>query len=204
MLSTDRKDFEDQVAILCAGFPPTMATQERMEAYWRGLQQMQLSSVIRVVDYALGESGPDKIPTPRQCWSIYRQLRTAGPSRSSATVSKRIDQYDSYANVRLFDFLHTKGSASEESLVELLIVKRLIVDQVRKIAAEDPRNERKPHRVFDALRDDLRDMLLAAFEKRWQAQPEEAIAAAYISFSRCGRLPGFSEEAKARLQQSLV
>lgn len=73
MLSTDRKDFEALLVPLCAGFNVPLA--DRPDAYWRGLQKMSLIEFSRVVDHALGEDGPDKIPTTKQCWSIRNQLR---------------------------------------------------------------------------------------------------------------------------------
>lgn len=73
MLSTDRTEFESQLAKMCAGFNVPLG--ERVEAYWTGLAKMSLLQFVRCVDYALGESGPDKIPTTGQLWKIHNIAR---------------------------------------------------------------------------------------------------------------------------------
>jgi hypothetical protein len=73
MLSTDREEFEVQLKILCAGYDKPIG--DRTEAYWKGLAKMSLLEFARVVEYALGEDGPDKIPTTKHCWAIRNDLK---------------------------------------------------------------------------------------------------------------------------------
>lgn len=72
----ERVDFDKQLTTMLSGFPGYFITPERLEAYWRGLQKMQMSSLIRVVDFVLSEDGPEKIPGVSALWTIYRKLKT--------------------------------------------------------------------------------------------------------------------------------
>jgi hypothetical protein len=205
----ERKQFEAQIAVLCAGYNIPV-TNERNEAYWRGLIKMPLGTLERVVDHALGPEGPEKIPNPRQMWGIYRDLRSAGASSSRPGGPPiKIDPYVQFANVRLLEFLthgnHRLGTpASEDSLVELVLIKNKLVADFHEIAARDPRHETQPYAVFADNQQDFREMLMEAFAQRWQPMPQEEVQRADECFARTGRLPGFSVDALARLNQRLL
>ena len=73
MHTADREEFDKQLNALCAGYDKPVG--DRGDAYWRGLAKMDLPTFARVVEFALGEGGPEKIPTTGQCWQISKQLR---------------------------------------------------------------------------------------------------------------------------------
>jgi hypothetical protein len=87
MQSTDRDEFKAQLSILCAGFNVPLGDRE--EAYWKGCAKMSLIEFARCVEFALGESGPEKIPTTNQLW----HMRTLMKARSAAplTVSQNLE-----------------------------------------------------------------------------------------------------------------
>lgn len=76
MQLANRAEFEQHLKRLCAGFN-VPATPERVDAYWSGLARMNLSAFMRAVEFALGETGPDKLPTPKQCWALSKQSKPA-------------------------------------------------------------------------------------------------------------------------------
>lgn len=209
MLSTERKEFEAQIAVLCAGYNIPV-TGERNEAYWRGLNKMTMQILTRVVDHALGSDGPEKIPNPRQLWGIYRDLKSAGASSGRpAGPAIKMDPYVQFANVRLLEFLihgdlRLSKPASEDSLVELVLAKNKLVAEFHEIAARDPRQETQPYAVFEDNQQDFREMLMEEFQKRWKPMREEEMQRAEECVARTGRLPGFSVDALARLNQRLL
>ncbi len=76
MQSTDREEFEIQLARLCAGFNVPV-TKHRVNAYWSGCAKMSLAQLSRAIDQALGEHGPDELPATKTLWKILRGGRTA-------------------------------------------------------------------------------------------------------------------------------
>ena len=109
MHSTERTEFENQLKALCAGF--NVPVGDRIEAYWAGLQKMGLIEFTRVVEFALGESGPDKIPTTKHCWQIRNQLKrgTTTTATKSATPNHEPDHLLFFANRLFFKFLALRG-----------------------------------------------------------------------------------------------
>lgn len=83
MQLANREEFDQHLKRLCAGFN-VPATPERIDAYWSGLARMNLSAFVRAVEFALGEHGPDKIPTPKQCWGLSKQ---SAPAAVAAEMS---------------------------------------------------------------------------------------------------------------------
>lgn len=159
MHNTDRKAFDDQLAVLFGGFP-TFLTPPRIEAYWRGLQKMPLATFVRCVDYALGESGTDKLPTVNALWQISRNLRApAAPQRHADTAP--ISDLQRVANGAFLRLLNDKGAVSEQALAKILAVKNKIVSEV----------------PADADHGELRAVLIAAFEKLWEPMPQACIDA---------------------------
>lgn len=116
MLTADRKEFDDHLASLCAGFNVPVGL--RSEAYWLGLQKMELPTFVRVVQYALGEDGPEKIPTVSQCWAISKKLRAVRYVPPQEPASKwRGDHWDIEANHHLLNHLrkHPKKYAPDST-----------------------------------------------------------------------------------------
>jgi hypothetical protein len=97
MLSTDRADFEDHVKALCAGYNVPLG--DRIEAYWKGMQKMSLAEFARCVEHALGEEGPEKIPTTGQLWKIRKALKAypvtgkANIDTSLGTIQEQLCEY---------------------------------------------------------------------------------------------------------------
>jgi hypothetical protein len=108
MHSGDHEEFKAQLKALCAGY--NVPFGDRGDAYWRGLEKMDLGSFARVVEFCLGEGGPDKIPTTGQCWAISKQLR-ARPRlyehEKPTDMSWTGDAWDRAANHHLSDYIQT-------------------------------------------------------------------------------------------------
>lgn len=170
MLSTDRADFEAQLAVLFGGFP-TFLTPPRIEAYWRGLAKMPLSLFVRCVDQALGEAGTEKLPTVSTLWQISKRLRVPAPPQREATEA-RIHPLQAAANSALLSLLRDKGPASEDCIKQLISLKNQIVGSIP--AESDPT--------------EVRDVLLAAFEKRWAPMPDSERTAVFEKFEQVGHV----------------
>jgi hypothetical protein len=146
MRSTERPEFTALLGALCAGFNQPV-TPERIEGYWRGLSNMQLPAFERVVDYALGETGPDKLPTAPQLWRLYRELTAA--ARKEATPAPvqgaLVDPhpFTLHANRVMFRLLrelaqkHGTG-ATPESLAAMVAAKARVVGNYRYICEDEP------------------------------------------------------------------
>lgn len=104
MNSTDRTEFDSQLAVLCAGMD-VPCTQERKEAYWKGLQQMSLSIFVRTVDFILAKETWARIPKPGQVWEVSRRMRAAGPPPPPKDDGFRGDDWDAIANRYLLGYL---------------------------------------------------------------------------------------------------
>lgn len=156
MLSPDREQFEIHLGTLCAGFNVPV-TELRTEAYWRGLQKMQLGQFARMVEFALGEHGPERIPTVPQCWSLWRQARTRAASHPAQSVTESqpaFDRLHAFGQRCLRRYLMALGGVPEQELTRLVFEKNRIVSQFRVIATEEP--------VTAA---ELREALFAAFAR---------------------------------------
>jgi hypothetical protein len=178
MQSTERQEFDKHVRVLCAGFN-VPATDERLEAYWRGLLRMQIPQVVRVVDHAIGERGPEKLPTPKALWGILRNNRASAPAPSRASLPKP-DQLHVVAQLSLFAFLLRKGGASDDSLRQLIATKNRIVEGLRA--------SRSAGELASDETNELRDVLQNAFAKLWQPRSPEEIAADFEHFARTGHV----------------
>lgn len=106
MLASDRAQFDEQLALLCAGF--NLPLGERSGAYWIGLAKMELATFARIVAHCLGEEGPDKMPTTRQCWAIAKHLRSArAPAPEPTQPQWRGDHWAIKANLLLLNRVRT-------------------------------------------------------------------------------------------------
>jgi len=61
LLNIERPEFDKQLAILCAGLD-VPCTDERKEAYWKGLNRMSLPLFTRAVEQILSEENWTKVP----------------------------------------------------------------------------------------------------------------------------------------------
>ncbi len=114
MLASDRTEFDSQLATLCAGYNVPVGL--RSEAYWLGLSKMELHTFIRIVEHCLGEDGPEKFPTARECWAISKNLRAARYVPPVSTAPKwQGDKWDIDANHHLLQHIrnHPKKYAPD-------------------------------------------------------------------------------------------
>lgn len=174
MLSTERAEFEAQLAVLFGGFPQFL-TPPRVEAYWRGLAKMPLSTFVRCVDQALGEQGTDKLPTVKTLWELSKQLRAHRPAQSTAPAAA-FDPFVAFGNRCLMAFLRRKGGSSSDSLRAMVALKNRVMDGAKEANA-------KPE---DAA--ELRDVLMAAFERVSQPMSEAEILEHMDHYTRTGRV----------------
>lgn len=135
MNNTERKQFEDELAVLFGGFPQFL-TPPRIEAYWRGLARMPLAVFRRCVDQALGESGLEKLPTVNTLWQISRTLRATAPSSQQAQQPSQFDDYHCLGQKWLLGFIvqraiNDKPTLTEWQLQECIRQKNQIVEQFR-------------------------------------------------------------------------
>lgn len=79
MNSSDRPEFDKQLGILCAGLD-TPCTDERREAYWKGLKSMGLTQFARTVEHMLANESWVRMPKPAQVWESSKRLRAQGPT----------------------------------------------------------------------------------------------------------------------------
>ncbi len=153
MLNSDRPEFEAQLATLCSGFNVPMG--ERSGAYWLGLQKMDLATFARVVADALGEGGPEKMPTVGMCWTLSKKTRVARyiPQPAKQETQWRGDHWDIEANHHLLNYLrsHPKKYAPDSSYEGRQAVagplterNTKILAQWKKTWAEDMRAEGNP------------------------------------------------------------
>jgi hypothetical protein len=128
MLSTDREEFVTLLRTLCAGFN-VPATPEREDAYWRGLSKMSLLQFARVIDYALSEQGPDKLPIPKSLWRLHRDAKTEVTQVThSAKVTEHQDHLAYYANRMLLRHVMSRNGVGS---VELSAARMAVADVVQ-------------------------------------------------------------------------
>jgi hypothetical protein len=109
MLSTDRTEFESQLAALCAGFN-VPATKERQEAYWTGLSKMSLPQFVRTVEHALGEDGPEKFPTTGSIWKLYKHAKSQTQTiRQNVPKLEQQDHLEYFANRMFMRHITNRG-----------------------------------------------------------------------------------------------
>lgn len=193
MLGTERQAFEHQVGVLCAGFN-VPATSERFEAYWKGLGKMQLGTFERIVEHALGEEGPDKIPTSQQCWTIHRKLRQDQRERERAPQQTAIvperDTLHCHGQRVMLSFLrHQTCGASQASLLRMIAAKNKLIEQYRWITQDEPE-------AAGELRDKLWEAFAAAWEPRTQADTDHDADV----YDHTRRVPDFTEAELAHLR----
>jgi hypothetical protein len=156
--TADRPLFEDQLGALCAGFNVPM-TELRTDAYWRGLQKMHLVQFARVVEYALSERGPERIPTVPQCWALLKQQRATRPADVIQPVATATyDALHCFAQRCLLRWLRENGPVPAEALQRIVSEKNRLLDQFRVIATEER-----------LVADDVRPAMFRGFDQQVRA-----------------------------------
>lgn len=175
MQPTDRPEFVKLAEALFAAFdrPPS---DGRMQAYWLGLQRMNLHQFEAAVSHVIGPDGEDELPTPKQLFAISRKLRNAQraaelAARQSAPVANQPepDRFQAYANrvmvAMLCSLAAQHGSAaSDKSLAEMTQVAHRYADAYREMCVEEPK-------ACEEMRDAMREPLTRAFVPR-EPRPE--------------------------------
>ena len=136
MLSSERAEFDQHLGTLCAGFNVPM-TELRGEAYWRGLAKMQLSTFARVVEHALGQDGPERIPTATQCWALSKQLRAQLPRATQSESAPTVEPLVAFGNRCLLKLLRETCGTDPETLARLVAEKNRLAADFRLIATEE-------------------------------------------------------------------
>jgi hypothetical protein len=77
--SNDRDEFNSQMRKFFGAYGD-FPSPDRIEAYWIGLQKLTLVQLGRVMERALSEDGPEKMPNVPQVWNLHRELRRVGPN----------------------------------------------------------------------------------------------------------------------------
>jgi hypothetical protein len=156
----DFNAFSEQASVLCAGFN-VPATPERIEAYWRGLQKMDLMVFTRAVELALGEGGAEKFPTVPQMWNLAKRLRAPPQIITFQTKDPLVvDDYVAFANRRMLRYLMRYGAASAESLRHMVAEKNRLARAFREIGSEESVTEQE-----------FADELLKAWNRVWREKP---------------------------------
>lgn len=108
MQVSDREQFDILLEKLYGGFNMPLS-KARSDAYFDGLQKMQLSRFARCVDAALGEDGPERIPSVTQVWGIYRKLKLAADPKPVLPPPPDPDHLSYFANRLLWTHVSTRG-----------------------------------------------------------------------------------------------
>lgn len=109
----EREEFDKLVAELCAGYNVPLG--ERPTAYWKGLAKMSLGQFARVVEEALGEGGPEKIPSTHVIWDMHKKRRVYAPLRIVDDGPKwGGDVWDDRSNKRFMSYLWRTCKAAAE------------------------------------------------------------------------------------------
>lgn len=157
MLQRDFDEFTRQASVLFAGFN-VPATQERIEAYWRGLQRMDLLVFTRVVEYALGGNGVEKLPTAPQLWSLQKSMRARPAAAPIGESAPAFDSLHCFGQRCLLRWLRENGPVEDAALVQLVSEKNRLIEQFHVIATEE-----------QLTADDVRPAMMRAFDRTLQA-----------------------------------
>lgn len=143
MHSSDRPDFEARIGELFAGFPGSgIQTRERTEAYWKGLQKLGLVELGRLIDYALGEHGPDRLPSVPQLWRMRADMRRAPREGLPSKKPLSPDHLEFFANRLVWHHVRTRGGLGSapqrpsDELEQVLALRRDLVAEFREYVLE--------------------------------------------------------------------
>jgi hypothetical protein len=114
--TAERPEFDAAMSQLCAGY--NVPIGDRPAAYFLGLAKMSLGKFASCVEYALGEHGPDKLPTVPMIWAIYRKLPVAGAAPKAAIVDDERaigpDNLRHFANRLLWHHTASRGGMGSQ------------------------------------------------------------------------------------------
>lgn len=133
MRTTEREEFEQLVAKLCAGYEKPV-TKHRTDACWSGLAKMALGQFERCVDYALSDAGPAELPGAKGIWKIHRELRGFASTPQPTAAGDGRDHLERWANRLLWAHIRGRGglgSVGNQASAELAAcvkLKRELVD----------------------------------------------------------------------------
>lgn len=99
MQTTERVAFDAQLRVLFGGWPKTMLTEERKDAYWRGLQKIHLSTFARIVDHALGPDGPKDLPSTSAIWELSKTIGRVSYQATPIDARVEADRLSEYGRV---------------------------------------------------------------------------------------------------------
>lgn len=156
MTPADREEFGNQLAQLFGAFPQVTLTDNRMKAYWRGLQKMSMPQLERVIDHTLA-GNELMLPSVSRLWMIHRELTvrpvSAAPPRPKTREEQVQTFVESCAGQALLLYLQTGGrkqiinssrlgagmqGASAEAFEKILKAKARLVKDFIQIGLEDP------------------------------------------------------------------
>jgi hypothetical protein len=95
-------EFDKTLAVLCAGFN-VPCTEDRQRAYGKAFRKIPPAGWERLVDYCLGEEGPERMPSVRELWRARSEMRARAPADRppSVEIPWHGDQWDAAANRHL-------------------------------------------------------------------------------------------------------
>jgi hypothetical protein len=134
--TTDRPEFETNLAQLCAGFNVPL-TAERIEAYWSGLQKMQISTFARVVEHCLGQDGPERIPTAPACWTVSKKIRSRPRPEQEDAEPRAFDSLHCFGQRCMMRYLQDHGPLDDQRLERTIHAKNRIVEDFRSMQSPD-------------------------------------------------------------------
>jgi hypothetical protein len=76
MYANQRTEFNNLIEVLFGAFNMPLS-DARKDAYWQGLAKMSLGQFSSVVDYSVGQNGPEKIPSAPGLWKILSSIRSS-------------------------------------------------------------------------------------------------------------------------------
>lgn len=176
MNSTERQDFEGELAVLFAAFPPLRMQPAHVDAYWRGLAKMTMPMFRRVLERVLDpEKGEERLPSPKRLWQIHREIRSESRAQAQppAKDDRPFDAFVAHGNRVLLSYLRTHGGASRESLQAMIAAKNKLIADYRLICEEEPE-----------AAGELRDKLIEAFDRLFARMPPEELERCYECFER--------------------
>lgn len=153
MIASDREEFDRQLDVLFGGFKAFL-TPNRKEAFWRGLQKMQLSTFVRCVDHALGEKGDGEMPTTNRVWQISRMLHARARVDDKPT-QQQFDDFHTFGQRCLKVFLLNQQDIVDEATLQRLIGEKNRIVQVYRSSGFDEDEDAAEimrTRILDAFR----------------------------------------------------
>lgn len=140
MQAQDRPEFDRQMARLCAAY--SVQPGDRPDAYWQAFGKLGLIEFARMVEYALGPDGPDRMPSVHVLWGIRKSFRSSAPIQHHE-MPPHGDALDGWANRIMFGWLSNRvshhGPLSDDDLRRVIAAKQEELNGMRLLIVEkDP------------------------------------------------------------------